>query len=192
MNGKSARLALCMGLVTATVLLSPLTLAAPVTIKEDSIMFKRLFAGLGKSNPVPDIIALQDAAVRSIAGDVTDLQDGEWDDRHWVYLAVNHEILVEEGRRTSTQASVLAQRPGQELEDLDFRLSPTSKAHLLALRDAMADVDKKTWTIVDLVVERNGKYDFAFSYDPPPRLNGNLLHSPLSGLLERYLKDRSK
>ncbi|WEK03434.1 MAG: hypothetical protein P0Y65_14685 [Candidatus Devosia phytovorans] len=152
--------------------------------------FAKLFAKSGKGQPVPDLIALQNAAVRSVVGDITDLQDGEWEGREWVYLAINHEIQVEEGRRSSSQASVLARRPGAELEDLDFRLSPASKQALLALRDAMAVDGKAVWTILDLSVERDGRYNFAFSYDPPPRINGNLLHSPLTGLLERYLADR--
>jgi len=155
-------------------------------------MFKRLFAGLKTSSPLPDLLALQNAAVRSIANDVTKLQDGEWEDRDWVYLAVNHEILVEEGRRSSTQAEVIAHKPAAELEELGFRLSMESKAHLLALRDAMADADGKTWTVLDLTVERSDTYDFAFGYDAPPRLNGDLLHSPLTGLLERYRKSQSK
>lgn len=155
-------------------------------------MFKRLFAGLNRSSPLPDLLALQNAAVRSMASDITNLQDGEWEDREWLYLAINHEILVEEGRRSSTQAQVIAHRTGADLEELGFRLSMESKAHLLALRDAMADVDGKTWTVVDLTAERSGKYGFAFSYDPPPRLNGDLLHSPLTGLLERYRKAQAK
>ena len=61
-----------------------------------------------------------------------------------------------------------------------------------ASRDAMADADGKTWTVVDLTVERSGKYDFAFSYDAPPRLSGDLLHSPLTGLLKRYRKAQFK
>ena len=110
-------------------------------------MFKRLFAGLGKAEPVPDLIALQAAVVKSIAADVPNLQDGEWEDREWVYLAVDHEVLVAAGRQSSTQAQVIANKPGGELEELGFRLSMESKAHLLALRDAMADVDGKTWTV---------------------------------------------
>lgn len=170
--------------------------AAPVSsslvMEESAPMFSRLFPGLRTAKPEPDLIALQAAAVRSIVADITDLHDGDWEDREWVYLAVNHEVLVEEGRRSSSQASVLAHWPGGELEDLDFRLSPASKADLLALRDAMAAADNRTWTILDLSVERSGQYNFAFSYAPPPRLNGNLLHSPLTGLLERYLKERSQ
>ncbi len=150
----------------------------------------KLLSKGGKGQPVSDLIALQNTAVRSIVGDITDLQEGEWDDREWVYVAVNHEVLIEDGGRSSSQASVLARKPGAELEDLDFRLSPATKQALLALRDAMAADGKAVWTVLDLTVERDGRYDFAFSYDPPPRINGNLLHSPLTGLLERYLSDR--
>ena len=150
-------------------------------------MFKRLTALLRPRQAGPRIAELQDNAVRSIAADIVDLQDGEWEDREWVYIAVNHEILIEEGRRSSTQASVLARKPGGELEDLDFRLSMDSKAKLLALREVMTKEGENAWTILDLTIERDGHYDFQFSYAPPPRLNGDLLHSPLSNLLEQYL-----
>jgi len=135
----------------------------------------------------PDIAALQNSAVRSIAADIVVLQDGEWEERDWVYIAVNHELLVEEGRRSSTQASVIAQKHGGALEDLDFRLSTASKSKLLALRDAMTKKGESPWTILDLTIQREGRYDFKFGYVPPPRLNGDLLHSPLSNLLEQYL-----
>jgi len=176
------------------IFLALLVLSAPAgaSSTQDNLMFNRLIAGLKKPSSLPDLPALQNAAVRSIAADVTNLQDGEWEEREWVYLAVNHEVLVAEGRRSSTQAEVIANKPGAEQEELGFRLSMESKAHLLALRDAMTDVDGKTWTVVDLTVERSGKYDLAFSYDAPPRLNGDLLHSPLTGLLERYRKAQLK
>lgn len=154
-------------------------------------MFRRFLSTFGKSSSVKtqsspaDLAQLQDAVVHSIVGDITDLHDGEWGAREWVHIAVNHEVLIEEGRRSSTQTAVLARIPGGELEDLSFRLGAGSKAKLLELRDAMSN-DERTWTIVDLTIERNGHYAFNFSYEPPPRLNGNLLHSPLSGILDRY------
>jgi hypothetical protein len=152
-------------------------------------MFERLFGSFSKRDNPPDLATLQEAVVRSVAGDVTNLHDGEWQDREWMYLAINHEVLVEDGRRSSTQAKVLAQRPGGELEDLGFRLSPQTKGAILELRDAMAAKGQKTWTIMDLTVERSGRFNFDFSYNPPPRINGDLLHSPLKDLLERYRRD---
>lgn len=157
-------------------------------------MFRRLFPGIGRAESGPDFAGLQDAIVRGVAGDVTDLQDGDWDDREWVYLAVNHEILPEEGLRTSTQAAVLARYPGSKLERLNFRLSPGTKAAILALRDAMASAGQAPWTILHLTLGRDGHADLSFSYEAPPRLNGDLLHSPLKTLLERYFQqhpDRS-
>lgn len=154
-------------------------------------MFNRLADLLNRRQKAPDIAGLQDNAVRSIAADVVDLQDGEWEDRDWVYLAVNHEIAPDDGQRTTSQAKVLARRPSGELEALGFRLSMASKAALLALRDAMTRDGQSAWTILDLTVERSGRYNFEFSSAPPPRLNGDLLHAPLSDLLERYLEKQS-
>ena len=136
---------------------------------------------------MPDATVLQNEIVQNVVGDIT---DGEWEGREWVYLAINHEIMVEEGGRSSSQATVLARKPGGRLENLSFRLSPATKQALLALRDAMAADGNEVWTIADLTVERDGRYDFSFSYAPPPRINGNLLHRPLNGLLERYLAGR--
>lgn len=153
-------------------------------------MFAKLFSKVGKSQSAPDVTALQNAAVRSVVGDIADLIDGEWGDREWVYLAINHEISAEEAQRSSSQAAVLARQTGADLEKLNFRLSPASKQALLALRDAMTTGGKAVWTVADLTIARDGRYDFSFSYEPPPRINGNVLHSPLTGLLERYLHDR--
>ncbi|EKF61550.1 hypothetical protein QWE_00060 [Agrobacterium albertimagni AOL15] len=154
-------------------------------------MFER-FKGFLRRDRNPDIVELQESAVKSVAGDIVDLQDGEWHDREWVYIAVNHEVLAEEGERSSTQARVLAQKPGGELENLGFRLSQSTKLKLLVLRDAMANRGANRWTVLDLTIERSGHYDFSFSYTPPPRLNGDLLHAPLSNLLERYINQRGE
>lgn len=155
-------------------------------------MFKSLFSKFGKGQQALDLTALQTEVVRSVVGDITDLQEGEWEDREWVFLAINHEVLIEDGRRSSSQASVLAHKPQGQLEDLGFRLSPRSKQKLLALRDAMIAPGKEPWTILDLTVERDGQFNFTFGYGPPPRINGNLLHSPLTGLLERYLMEKGE
>lgn len=135
-----------------------------------------------------DVIAVQQAqatAVREIAASVTTLQDGDWGDREWERLAANVEIATDGGRRISSQTAVVARHPGQPLEELDFRLSRAAKDALVALREAMQD-DKGAWNSCDVVVERSGKFRFDFSYDPPRRLDGDLLHSPLTGFLDRY------
>lgn len=170
---------------------SPASANMALAAKDGSTMFKGLFRRDKKPAPASDLIPLQQDVVRSIAGDLKDLQEREWEDREWVYFAVNHEVLAEDGLRSSTQASVLAHRPGADLEALGFRLGRDSKAKLLALRDAMGASGKSLWTIVDVTVDRDGNYDFSFAYGPPPRINGDLLHSPLTGLLDRYLAQKA-
>jgi len=153
-------------------------------------MFKRLIAGFGRKELVPDIATLQGEVVRSIVSDIRDLHDGEWEEREWVHIAINHEMSIEDGMRSSSQSIVLARKGDGALEALSFRLSMATKQKLVALREAMAKVGQEPWTILDLTIERDGRYDFVFGYDPPPRLNGDLLHRPLQDLLIRYISQQ--
>lgn len=73
-------------------------------------MFKRLIAGFGRKELVPDIATLQGEVVRSIVSDIRDLHDGEWEEREWVHIAINHEMSIEDGMRSSSQTIVLARK----------------------------------------------------------------------------------
>ena len=157
-------------------------------------MFKRLF-GIGPEErsgqaPPASIDAMQDDVIRRIVADSADLHDGEWDDREWAYIAVNHELLLDGGARSSTQAVVLAQKPGGALEHLSFRLDAATKQALVTLHEAMAQAGHDPWSVADITVERNGGYAFTFAYGKPPRIGGDLLHRPLNGLLQRYKAER--
>ncbi|GEM_PF-693306 len=163
--------------------------------EETDIVFKRILGGFRKQDHdtakvEPSLATLQADIVRAIVVDRTDLHDFEWEDRDWIYIAVNHELLVEDGARSSTQTAILARKPGELLEGLSFRLSMATKQTIRSLHNAMQHAGKEPWTIVDITIERDGRYDFVFSYDPPPRINGDLLHSPLKGLLERFKAQR--
>ncbi|WP_343312664.1 hypothetical protein AAIB41_07385 [Brucella sp. BE17] len=169
--------------------------AAQTGSEGTDIMFKRIFTGFrkqahGAEKAEPSLTKLQTDIVRAIVADRTDLHDFDWEDRDWIYIAVNHELLVDSGARSSTQTAILAQKPGGLLEDLSFRLSMATKQKFRALQEAMQNKDKEPWTIVDITIERDGRYDFVFAYDPPPRINGDLLYSPLTGLLERFKAER--
>ncbi|MEH2521893.1 hypothetical protein V1279_007466 [Bradyrhizobium sp. AZCC 1610] len=155
-------------------------------------MFEKLFKRRGVG-PVPGAIAnLQADVVRAVASDVTSLHDGEWGDREWKRIGVNLELLIEHGKRMSVQAIAIAHRPGGPLEDLSFRLSPATKQKFIDLAKAMGQEGKDRWAVCDLKIERDGRYDFRFSYDPPPRLNGNLLHSPLDTMLAQCVAECGK
>lgn len=149
-------------------------------------MFEWLFGGRKGKAEIHDGTASQDRIALLLARDVIDISDGEWGDREWVELAVNHELDPTEDLRSSTQAIVLARHPNQPPEALGFRLSAETKAALAQLRAKMDAAGQGRWTIVDIVMDRGGAYTFAFRHDEPPRIKGDLLHMPLKGYLERY------
>lgn len=138
----------------------------------------------------PEIQRIQAEAVQEIAASVSDVVDGEWGDREWARIAANVEIDTAQGRRISAQTSAIARRPGKDYEDVDFRLSRRAKDALVALREAMRD-QRGAWNTCDVTIDRDGRYHFDFSYEPPRRLNGDLLHSPLQGSLQRWLDENA-
>lgn len=44
--------------------------------------------------------------------------------------------------------------------------------------------------IADVIIHRDGRYDFAVGYGPLGGINGDLLYTPLKGLLQRYKADK--
>ncbi|ATD66767.1 MULTISPECIES: hypothetical protein [Luteimonas] len=135
-----------------------------------------------------DAVAIQQAqqqVVREVAACVTDVMDGEWGNREWKRIGLHAEIDTEGGKRISSQTSAIAAAPGEPLEDVDFRLSRAAKDALVALREAMRD-DRGAWSSTLLTIEPSGTFSFDFSYEPPRRLAGDLLYSPLDGFLEQY------
>lgn len=156
----------------------------------DSIHWTRI----GRKRAMPDVaqvLEAQQRVVREVVACVTDLQDGSWDAREWERIAIDVEIETNGGRRISAQTSVIARRPGQPLEDLDFRLSVRAKDALVALRETMRD-DRGAWSTCRFRVDRDGRFEFDFSHEPPRRLGGDLLYSPLQGHLDRYLAEAGK
>lgn len=118
--------------------------AAQNGYEETDIMFKRIVSSFrkqdhGSKKAEPSLAELQADVVRAILADRTDLHDFEWEDRDWIYIAVNHELLVEEGARSSTQTAILARKPGGGglLEGLSFRLSMATKQKIRSLQEAM-------------------------------------------------------
>lgn len=161
-------------------------------------MWKNLFGRKkdGKAsagNPVPspataaDIEACQAEIVRAVVASIADLYDGEWEDRDWLRIVVNYEALWAQPQvRTSSLNFTIARLPGASLEKIGFRLSPVARAGLQRLAALMQAHGGSWWTVCDLVVERDGRFEFAFSYDRPYRIDGNLNDQRFNDYLERY------
>lgn len=120
------------------------------------------------------IAALQGDIARAVAGNVSDVMDGEWGDREWVHVFVDFE-LADDGERSSSVTFALARHPGGPLEKIAFRLPQTAKRLFADLAAAMVqDSDGRRWSSARLKIERDGRFIFDFSHDPPYRLGGNL------------------
>lgn len=132
------------------------------------------------------IAETQAAIVRAVAGNVTDVMDGEWGMREWCHLFVDFEAEPD-GGRTSSITFAIARLPGQQPEKISFRLPPEAKRLFVELADAMQKDGTQRWSTAQLRVERDGRHDFQFAYDPPYRLGGNLLDKRFEDYLDTWL-----
>lgn len=90
----------------------------------------------------------------------------------WLYAVVNIEIDVIEGDQTENLIAIsYAKRLWRLIprsEEIPYQLYDL----FVSLRERMAEVNEQTWGSCTMVFDRRGRYQFDFSYDPPPRLNG--------------------
>jgi hypothetical protein len=134
-----------------------------------------------------DLNAAYADTVRAVAASVSDVNDGEWGDRDWLRLVVDFESLAHTDEpRTSSISFAIARAPGGPLEKVSFRLSPAAKESFLQIGRIMHGQKGQYWTACLLIVERDGQYDFSFSYSPPYRLGGNLNDTRYRDYLDRY------
>lgn len=132
-------------------------------------------------------------AVKAIVRSIANVYDGEWGDRSWERILVDHESLLHEPEpQTSTIAFTLACYPEAPLEKVAFDLSPEAEAGLQRIGEIMHSRDGKWWTTCRLTVERDGRYDFQFDYGPPYRLSGNLNDRRYQDYLDRYMAEKAE
>lgn len=140
--------------------------------------------------PIDDLNAAYAETVRAVAASVQDVNDGEWGDRDWVRLFVDFESLAHTDEpRTSSISFAIARTPGGPLEKVSFRLSPAAKQGFIDIGRIMHGQKGQYWSASTLTVERDGSYDFQFSYAPPYRLGGNLNDTRYRDYLERYVEE---
>lgn len=126
--------------------------------------------------------------VRAVAQSVVNVREGEWGDRNWQRIVVNYESLRHSAEpQESVLAFAIAAKPSSAPEKVSFQLSPAAEAGFHRVSDVMASSKGQRWTVCDLVIERDGRYTFDFSYDPPYRLSGNLNDQRFADYLKQYL-----
>lgn len=126
--------------------------------------------------------------VQVVIESVSDVMDGEWGAREWERIVVNYETLLgQPDEATSAIAFSVARQKGAACEIVDFRLSDAAEAGLERVRTVMYGQSGAYWTVCDLTIERDGRYSFAYSYEVPYRLSGNVHDTRFDDYLERYL-----
>lgn len=126
--------------------------------------------------------------VRAVAQSVVNVREGEWGDRDWMRIVVNYESLRHTSEpQESVLAFAIAAKASAAPEKVSFRLSEAAEAGFHRVSDVMAASKGQRWTVCDLVIERDGRYTFDFSYDPPYRLSGHLNDQRFADYLKQYL-----
>ncbi|MBN8954794.1 hypothetical protein [Rhizobium sp. 60-20] len=129
--------------------------------------------------------------VNAIVDSISDVMDGEWGDREWDRIVVNYESLLHApDETTSTIAFSIARQMGGRWERVDFRLSDEAETCLEHIKEDMHAKGEAYWTVCDVIIERDGRYKFDYSYAAPYRLSGNLLDKRLEDYLEHYLSEK--
>ena len=132
-------------------------------------------------------------AVQAIVASVSDLMDGDWGDREWERIVVDHESLLHApDETTSTIAFSVARQPAGRYERVDFRLSDAAEESLERVKRDMHAQSGTYWTTCSVTIERDGRYRFEYAYDAPYRLSGNLHDKRFEHYLERYLADKPR
>jgi hypothetical protein len=90
----------------------------------------------------------------------------------WRKVCIDMEMIVDGSE--IAQSCVASCYLGETLEEVDYFLSSELERCFLALNDLMSEREER-WKVCKLVVLNTGKLKMNFSYDTPPRLNGDLL-----------------
>lgn len=126
--------------------------------------------------------------VQAVAASVADVYDGEWGDRQWRRIVVNHESLLHTKEpQTSTIAFAIASQPGGKPEQVNFRLSDEAENGFERIAEILHKQKGEYWTVCNLTIESDGNYKFDFSYDEPYRLSGHLNDKRFDDYLQGYL-----
>jgi hypothetical protein len=139
-----------------------------------------------------EVQAIMRDTARAVAESVTDVLDGEWGERRWERIVVNHETLLDraDGQASTMAFAVARGGEGGAHELVDFRLSRAARDGLKRLHAAMAAREGEHWAVCDLTIEADGAYDYRFADESAlHRLGpaGQARDTRFDGYLERYL-----
>lgn len=93
----------------------------------------------------------------------------------WRTVRINMEMLLENGEVANSWATYC--KVGDDMQDVEMEASAVKEIELRNLFRALNDLSAESgdrWTVCDFTVNSTGQYNVDYSYDPPPRLSGDL------------------
>jgi hypothetical protein len=106
----------------------------------------------------------------------------------WERIVVNFEMeQTDEGRVIDYRAFYISATKDGDFSKTSVRVLPDEvDDRFIELNDAMLESEGSRWGICDLVIDRSGKYNFKFDYEPPKRIRGVFDESSM-GRFDKYL-----
>lgn len=97
----------------------------------------------------------------------------------WKIFRINIEMLFDNEELVATSTTVYCYRGDSLYDDLDYLLSNKFDKELnqcfLDLNNLCLIQQGARWSVCDFIMSNTGQLKVNFSYDTPPRLNGDLL-----------------
>lgn len=105
---------------------------------------------------------------------------------HWERIVADIEIAPQvDGFDLDAMTFAIVKRGG-DLDDPQFELDGDARKAIGQLQRGMK-AGGNDWSGMELVIDQPGRFDFKFSYGPPPRLNG-IWDKVKAEKLDNYLK----
>lgn len=132
-----------------------------------------------------DLTTLYNECVKAVADSVGD---------EWEHIVVNYELRHRSRSTEEDSVSLYIHKVSGDYKLENFELSEAAEKGFHNLSDALYEQKGSRWGASTLTIEKNGTYNFDFSYEPPKRLAGIYDKDSFdfyNNYLEHYLKENA-
>lgn len=130
-----------------------------------------------------NLSALYEETVNAVADSVDDA---------WEHIIVNYELRHRSRSTEEDSVSLYVRKVSGDYQLENFELSESAEKGFHKISDAMHEQKGSRWGASTLTIEKNGTYNFDFSYEPPKRLAGIYDKDSFdfyNNYLDHYLKE---
>ena len=142
--------------------------------------------GATRGAELHETVAVDDILSRlaEINGLLDECRDAGFGRAHGLEIISRRSCCV--GGQGMSISFAIARAPHGPLEKVSFGLSADAEEAFMRINRIMQAQKGDYWSTCQMMVERDGRYDFKFDYGPPYRLSGNLNDTRYRDYLDRY------